>query len=157
MTAWIGKWLLGVALAALAASLAETLVSQGPIRRVLRLAGGILVAAALLRPLGTVPLEALGAVGANYRQQVDELTETYRQEGNQTLSGVIAEELAAYIVDKAESLGLETQAQVTVEADGEGTPLPREVRLTIPRDQELAQWLAEELGIPEEAQYWQEE
>ena len=156
MTDWIRTWLLGIVAAAAAASLAECLVSQRAIRRVARLAGGVLMVLAMLRPLGSLSPAELPLSYPAYREEIDALTERYQAEQNSTLSALIAEETAAYIVDKAAALGLETEAEVRVAPDGEGVPLPREVRLTIPRDSALSDWLAEELGIPAEAQYWQE-
>ena len=150
------EWLLGVTAAALLAALADCLVSQGAIRKIARLAGGLLLLAALLRPLGSLPLGELSVSFAEYRRQTAELTEHYRAEQSAVCAAVIEEELGAYIVDKAAGMGLRTEARVTAGPGAAGAPLPEEVRLTIPMDPVLSAWLETELGIPAEAQDWQE-
>ncbi len=153
MTAWMKQWLLGVVAAALAASLADCLVVQPPLKRLAKLAGGILLALALLRPLTALP--PVAASLEDYRRQAEETVQASQREQHSTLSAIIEEELAAYIVDKAAGMGLETAVRVAVAPDGEGTPLPQAVYLTIPPDSALSAWLEEALGLPPEAQFWQ--
>ena len=148
MTGFVRQWLLGIVAAALAAALADCLISQASVRRLARLAGGVLMALALLRPLGAlagIPLSL-----EDWRGRREALTEQYQAAQNETLTAIIEEETAAYIVDKAAELGLETQ--VRVQAGAQGASL--EVWFTIPRAEALAQWLEEALGIPAEAQHW---
>lgn len=157
MMDWIREWLLGVTATALLAALADCLILQGAIRRIARLTGGLLMMVALLRPLESLPLEGLSLSFADYQRQVSELTEHYRREQNTAYSAIIEEEIGAYIVDKAAGMGLRTEASVTAAPDEAGLPMLQEVRLTIPEDPLLSDWLETELGIPAEAQYWQEE
>lgn len=157
MMDWIRQWLLGVAATALLVTLAEGFVAQEALRRLTRLVGGVLLALALLRPLGNLPGEEMDLSLAEYRREMEELTEQYHREWDMTYSAIIEEELAAYIVDKAADMGLETKAQVRVSVDERGILLPVEAQLTIPEEPILSGWLDEELGIPTQAQYWQEE
>lgn len=148
-------WLLGVTAASFLLAAAESLVTQEAIRRVLRLAGGVLLVLVMLRPL-------LGLAGAEweprweeYQARQEELTENFAREQQEELAAIIAAEVAAYISDKAEEMGLD--CTVTVETGTvEGVPLPRSVSLSIPRQEALSRWLAEELNIKEDAQRWQE-
>ena len=99
MTGFVRQWLLGIVAAALAAALADCLISQASVRRLARLAGGVLMALALLRPLGAlagIPLSL-----EDWRGRREALTEQYQAAQNETLTAIIEEETAAYIVDKA--------------------------------------------------------
>lgn len=148
MTGFVRQWLLGVVAAALAAALADCLISQASLRRLARLAGGVLMALALLRPLGTLAGVSLSL--EDWRGRREALEAQYRSAQDETLTAIIEEETAAYIVDKAAELGLETR--VRVRAAERGASL--EVWLTIPRAEALARWLEETLSIPAEAQHW---
>ena len=148
MTGFVRQWLLGIVAAALAAALADCLISQASLRRLARLAGGVLMALALLRPLGTLAGVSLSL--EDWRGRREALEAQYRSAQDETLTAIIEEETAAYIVDKAAELGLETR--VRVRAAERGASL--EVWLTIPRAEALARWLEETLSIPAEAQHW---
>ena len=146
MTGFVRRWLLGIVASALAAALADCLISQAALRRLARLAGGILMALALLRPLGALPGVSLSL--EDWRGQREALEEGYRAAQEETMTAIIEEETAAYIVDKAAELGLETQVRVRAAEGG------MEVWLTAPRQEALARWLEETLAIPAEAQHW---
>lgn len=148
-------WLIGVTVISLLLSLAETLVTQEGVRRVLRLAGGVLIILTMARPLlrwaGEIPAISL----AQYAQETAALEENFAAEQEEMLSALIAEEVGAYISDKAEELGLSCTAAVEVAVEG-GVPLPRAAVLSIPYCEELSIWMARELKIERECQTWQE-
>ena len=157
MMEWMRQWLLGIVAAALLTALAESLISQKSMRYVARLIGGILMLTAFLRPLGQLSPGRLDASFEEYKTQVEAMTKQYRTEQNKTYSAIIEEELAAYIVDKAAEMGIETEARVAVEMGEDAVLRRKEVHLTVPKTSELERWLEEELEIPSQAQYWQEE
>ena len=76
--------------------------------------------------------------------------------GKEELAAIIAGRTAAYISDKADALGLEVSVRVETEPGEEGTPLPVSAELEGPYSQDLADWIAGELGIPAERQVWHE-
>ena len=152
----IRTWLLSVSCAALLLALADALMPKGTVKKVGKLTGGLILFLAVVSPVARLDEWDLAGWIGSYRAQAAMAAVRLEETDANLLESIIAEETAAYIVDKAAALGLETEAEVRVAPDGEGVPLPREVRLTIPRDSALSDWLAEELGIPAEAQYWQE-
>lgn len=153
----VRRWLLGIVITAFAAALARSLAPQGRQQAVVRLAAGLLLAAAVLRPLGEIrwegmdlDLSALDGGGA-------EQAEIYRRENEEALSAIIERRCAAYILDKADRLGLDCRVTVRCAVGGSGVPLPDTATITGPYSSQLAAYIQEEVGIPAEKQIWLEE
>ena len=140
-------WLLGLTAAALAVSLLTAMLPKGEtIRRIAGLAGGLILLLAVVQPLLRVRWEEL-----TWRY------ETYQREAYaNSLSGDIADRTAAYISEKAASLGIDCRVQVEVRTE-DGLPLPYGASLDVERDQVLSDYMAQELGIPASRQSWQPE
>ena len=139
-------WLLGLTAAALAVSLLTAMLPKGEtIRRIAGLAGGLILLLAVVQPLLRVRWEEL-----TWRY------ETYQRAYADSLSGDIADRTAAYISEKAASLGIDCRVQVEVRTE-DGLPLPYGASLDVERDQVLSDYMAQELGIPASRQSWQPE
>ena len=149
-------WLLGVVLTALAGALARQMAPRGREEGMVRLAAGLLLAAALLRPLGEIQWEDLAVAAGSFPGGAEAQAERYRQEQTAALSAVIAEKTAAYIWDKANALGLDCQVTVTTAAGESGIPLPDRVTIRGPYSEALSAVIQEEVGIPAEKQIWLE-
>ena len=150
-------WLIGVTVTAFLLAIAETLVSQEGVKRVLHIAGGVLLIIVMIRPLLGVSLEEVGFSIAAYERDVESLTENFTAQQQEDLSAIIEDEVAAYIWDKTQSMGLTCEVTVEMKEGEEGVPLPDTVALSVPYHEELSAWLEEEMGIPPERQVWQEE
>ncbi|MBE7003798.1 MAG: stage III sporulation protein AF [Ruminococcaceae bacterium] len=151
--AFFQQWLLGVLACALLVSAAVQLCPEGSVKKIARFTGGLLLLLAMLRPLGEVSPELLGWDAPDYREAVAWLELELGRESERALADGIAEELGAYIEDKADSLGAEVSAEVTVTSRG-GAPAPERVTLHGAYNGALAEWIAAELGITEERQIW---
>ncbi len=151
----VRMWLLGVTLTSFFLSLAETLVSQDGVRRVLRLSGGVLLILVMVRPLLGLMGETPAFSFSRYAEEAAALEENFARSREETLSALIAGEVAAYISDKAEELGVPCGVTVEVAVE-DGVPLPRTAVMTIPYHAGLSQWMERELKIGEEDQVWQE-
>lgn len=151
----VRMWLLGVTVTSFLLSLAETLVTQEGVRRVLRLSGGMLLILVMVRPLLGLVGEVPAFSFSQYAEEAAALEENFEQRQEETLSALIAEETAAYISDKAEEMGISCGVTVAVGVE-DGVPLPKAVEMTIPYHAGLSQWLERELKIGEEKQVWQE-
>ena len=88
-------WLFGLTAVSVLLSLAETLVSQEGIRRVLRLAGGVLMILILLQPLTRIDPSELEISLDDYRQEASDLRESYARQQQEELAAGIAAELDA--------------------------------------------------------------
>ena len=150
-------WIIGITVASMLLGAADTMVTQSGIKRVLRLAGGILLLIVLLGPLAGISGGEVAFTSAGLQQEAEALEEQFRQEQQNALAAIIAEEVSAYISDKAQTMGISCEVHVETEVGGEGVPVPVRVRLETPYHPELSAWIEEELEIPEERQIWQEE
>lgn len=139
-------WLLSVTAAALAVALAQALTPEGTVKKIGALAGGMVLLLVMVRPVLAVDLEALTDRTAAYVPQ------TEIRQGEQMMKSLIAQKTSAYIVDKGAAMGVSCRAEVTVETDSSGWPVPWAAQLTGPftPDQRAAmsKALEEELGIP---------
>ena len=150
------EWLTSIVVVTLLLSVAQTLVPEGSIRRVASFVGGLILLAALLRPVLGADLERLRLVMDDYEQALQEAREELASSGETELTERIEERTAAYISDKADALGLEVSVRVKAAAGPDGVSLPDRVELTGPYSRELADFMARELGIPAERQVWHE-
>lgn len=157
MITGLKNWLLGVILTAFASAMARQMTPKGKEQAVVRWVSGLLMILALLRPLVHVSWEGIPLAVGSIQSQTDDVAEEYRQTQKDQLSGIIAEQTEAYICNKAQALGFFVEAQVTVAVGDNTLPLPDRAVLTGPYKEELATWIAEEVGIPAERQIWLEE
>lgn len=149
------EWLTAVAAVALLLSVAQMLVPVGPLRDTAAFIGGLILLTVLLRPALNIDIEDL-------RLNIEDLAEvTERRQAeleavaDAALRERIESETAAYISDKASSLGLTLRVRVTAEDRG-GVPVPVRAELTGPRSEALSRWMETELGLPAEGQVWNE-
>ena len=149
------QWLLGVVLTAFAGGLARQLAPKGRERALVGLVCGLLLTLALLEPLAELEWAAAARDWPGPAEAA--LAESYRQEGQAALSAVIAEKTEAYILDKADRLGLRCAVEVAVSAGESGIPLPDAVTIRGGYSAALAACIEEEVGVPPEKQIWLEE
>ena len=146
-------WIIGVTVAAMVLAAAQALMPEGAVKRIGRLTGSLILVSALLHPLVSLDYTALSALSFD-------LTERIEREEETTMKPIIEQELAAYIVDKGESLGAEVSAAVTCVPDENGVPIPRTAVVTgdLSPDQReaLSALVKNDLGIPIEGQSYQE-
>ena len=150
------EWLTSIVVVTLLLSVAQVLVPEGSIRRVASFVGGLILLAALLRPVLGADLERLRLDLDGYEQELQNAREEFSSAGDTELAERIAERTAAYISDKAEALGLEVTARVETDLGADGVPVPSGVEVTGTRSEELASYMEKELGIPRERQVWHE-
>ena len=153
----VRSWLLGIVLTSLAGGLARQLAPQGKEQAMVRLAGGLLLALAILRPLAVGGWEGLELPAGSFAFQSEEQAEIYRKNQQDALSAIIAEKTEAYIWDKANQLGLDCTVTVTAAVGENGLPLPVSAVIRGPYSEALARCIEEEVGIPAEKIIWQED
>ena len=157
MMGGLRAWLLGIVLTAFAGGLARQLTGQGREQAVVRLVGGLLLTLALLQPLSKLDWEGPALEAASFRVQSGEQAEIYRKNQAEALRTIIEEKTGAYILDKANRLGLDCTVSVTAAAGESGIPLPDTVTIRGGYSEMLAVCIEEEVGIPAEKQFWLEE
>lgn len=160
MTELVRSWLLGITCAAMVLALAESLAPEGSVKRVCRLAGGLILMLAAISPVLKLEEADLKEITERYQTGVQEYREKLEEENDFLYESIIEENAAAYILDKAEELGISCQVSVTVAWTQEGVPQIHSARITGAMTQqqrsELSRILEQDLGIPVSLQYYKE-
>ena len=150
------QWILGITCAAVIGALAESLSPEGGAKRVGRLAAGLLLFLAVVRPLAQPDWDALSAAVTRYRLEAAGYAQALEEENRELVKAVIEARTAAYISDKAAALGAECTARVVYRWGEDGEILPQSVTLrgsfTDGQRADLSRTLEGELGIRAEDQ-----
>ena len=150
------EWLTSLVAVSMLLSVARTLVPEGSIRKISSFTGGLILLVVLLRPLLGADLSRLDLHLEDCERAIGQRQEELASAGEAELAGIIEERTAAYISDKADTLGLAVKVQVETKPAGDGVPVPWRAELWGPRSPALATYMEEELGIPGERQVWHE-
>lgn len=144
--------LVGVAAAALCGGAAVLFAGGKAMKEVLRLATGLAILLAVLRPLSEFRLPDVFGRGGEMRQTVQmNCNETQRSLGN-----AAAQQVEDYVEQRASQMGIPCTAVLQLEQDAEKT-LVTGIQLTCSRNtdtQALSQMIVSECGIPKELQIW---
>ncbi len=150
-------WLLGLCAAALLGVVCST--AAGEDRPVLRLTTGLVLLLVLLSPVVDFNLSELSEIWAESRYLAENVAKNAEIESQAALMEGISAQTEAYILDKAQDMGLHLSVEVTV-VMGERYPYPAAVALTgrstTAQRQQINRWLREELAIAEEDVTWNE-
>ena len=155
----VREWLLGVLCAAVLAALADRLPPQGAAGKIGRMAGGLLLLIAVVRPVVQADLSALASASLPVWEEIGEAAWAETDMG--LLKNIIGEETGAYILDKAEELGIPcTRVEVTCE-EKDGVPYPSSVRISGPigeaQRRALSRTIEADLAIPADRQTYESE
>ncbi len=153
----VREWLTSIVVVTMLLSVAQTFIPEGTIRKIASFTGGLILLAALLQPVLRTDLGRLRLDLSDYASAIEERRAELDSGEKEELAGLIAERTAAYISDKASTLGVAVTAQVETEMGDGGVPVPVSVRLRGDRSEALAAYIEGELGIPRERQVWHEE
>lgn len=155
----IRNWLIGVTAAAMVVALADSLVPEGAVKKIGKLAGGLLMIVAILQPLAGLNYETLAAALANYRMETEGYSSALKTENERLMKTIIEEQTGAYIQDKAGELAVVCTAQVTCQVTGDGNLYPASVviygELTQEQVNALSRIIEGDLAIPAENQRYE--
>ena len=157
MIAALRGWLTSVIYAAMVISVAESMVPSGGMKKVVSFTGGLLLLVMLVKPLGNVDAGFLQMPYDHYIRSVEIRRAELEKKHLLEMGEIIEQRTAAYISDKADTLGLEISVRVETERNTDGLPVPASAELTGVYSQELAVYMEKELGIPRERQVWHED
>ena len=155
----ITAWIRALAGAAGFCAIALALCPEGRPKRGLRAACGVVMAAALLSPALGLDMQALPEAVARYGEAARSVAGEAGQEADRLNRTIIERECAAYILDKADALGISAaDAAVTARWSEEGFWYPWESQVSCPEGGRaaLSEAIEAELGIPPERQSWEE-
>ena len=148
------QYVLSLTAAALLGGVLLACVPEGSGRKILRLVCGILLTVTALKPLGQLRLPDLDALSGEYRQQAEAAVAMGQEMARLEAQEGICKALEAYILDKAEVMGVSLEVNIALNENG----LPISVRLSgaVPpgAKKRLQSIIETDLGIPKEAQTW---
>ena len=147
-------WLLSIIAAGLVLAILYALVPKGRLRPIVRTTGGVALMLVILQPVLGFDFRDFAVSYQDYAQEIQALTEEYREADAAELAAIIEQRTAAYISDKGAALGVNCHAVVETELRS-GVPYPCAVTLDVERNEALAACIAADLGIGKEAQVWQ--
>lgn len=138
---------------------ALSLCPEGGVKRVLNIACSAALLCVIIQPISEFDYSVYALELAKNRQQEDALISAGTEFSDSLNRLVIEERYEAYILDKAEKLGLEMSGvSVTAEWSMEGLWVPSSAELRCAENEalrrELSGILEAELGIPAERQQW---
>lgn len=152
----VRQWITGLAAAAVIGALAQCLMPEGSVKRAGKLAVGLLLMLAVVRPVAQLDYDALSGALARYQLQAEGYGDALELENRALVKSIIEEQLAAYISDKAEELGITCTVRVVCRCGEDGDIWPESAEVTGELTQEqrgrLARLLETELAIREENQ-----
>ena len=157
---WLCAYILQVTSAALVCGLLRMIVGKsGAVAGTLRMITAVFMLIMLLSPLDTFTLKELPDILDEFSGDADGVVASGEQYRYHEMSSIIKERTEAYIFDKAAAF--DAELSVNVGLSGDDVPFP----ITVTIDgaispygkARLSKIIADELGIPMEAQTWKNE
>ncbi len=135
------------------------LMPEGGVKKAASIACTVVLIMTILIPLSKLELTEYSVELAKYREMGNELTDKGTEIRDSMSRTVIQQECEAYIMDKAETLGIEiAEVKVTAFWSGEGVWVPESVKIqsgcSEAERKRLSDVIFAGLGIPAENQEW---
>ena len=157
MTAF-GTYLTGLVAAAVLIAVAAAVTPEGPAKKVVLLAGGLILVLAMLDPIRQVTPQAMAGYIARQQLTLSESLSGVQVGSTRIQAQIISEQAETYILTKAEALGLDLSVQVETAVE-DLYPYPWAVRLrgtfTQTQKEVLERYIETNLAIPLQRQTWQ--
>lgn len=155
------SWIRGIIYTAVFCSVALALTPNGRVKNAEKLLCGIVLLAAILSPIFSVNSETYASEAAYYAETAKRLAGEGKENTERLNRTLIEQELCAYILDKAESIGIHiSSVAVEVAWDDAGYWYPISASISGSASEadteRLKDVIEAELGIPEERQEWSE-
>lgn len=152
----VREWLTTVVTVTMLLSVAQTIIPEGRIGKIFSFSSGLVLMLVLIQPVLEIDMDHMVFRSEAYGEQIRVCREKLEQNARAEWETIIEQETAAYILDKADALELEISAEVRAETGADGLPVLT-AELAGEPSEVLAEYLAEELGIPRERQVWNHE
>lgn len=121
-----------------------------------KLTAGLFLALTAIRPLAQIELTDLSEFSLDHSLAASSAAAMGEDLAADAMADIIKSQSEAYILDKAEALGLDVEVEVSIST--EGSPLPAAVhihgKISPYAKAQLEAVLTEEFGIPKEDQQW---
>ena len=148
-----GSYLLQIVTAAILCSMIITITGKSNFSKSVQFLTGLVMVLIIIKPLANeqFDIDILDALSVS--TDASAIIERSKEVADSALTAVITDSVTAYIQDKATAFGAEISVDIDVKDGlpdsvtiiGEISPYAR---------RQLSKWISNELGIPEEEQYW---
>lgn len=150
----IKSYLVAIVAACMVTVVASVLVQKSPLRKIVRLIGGILILLVAITPLLRLDMSQIVDYlqGSEYSFDTSAVEQTWQSQ----LSEHIKQTTETYIENEAERLGATVQATVTLTEEEYPVPCHAVLIGTVDADQmeTLSEYMETSLGIPRTEQEW---
>lgn len=155
----IRSWLIGITAAALIAAVADCMTPEGTVKKIGKLAGGLLMLIAILKPAISLDYSTMAGILADYRLTQSGYDTALESENQRLIKSIIEEETSAYIQDKAAETGASCTVEVICVCDDAGNLYPGSVcvtgDLTVEQAEVLRRLIESDLAIPAQNQQYE--
>lgn len=155
----LAEYIISVSAAALLCGILNSMTVKVTAKEILRLVSGLFLAFCVISPVSNLRLPELSEVGADWEREAAAAAQAGEDMAHDAVSDSISEQLEAYILDKAGSMGLDIRVEITLDPL-EGY-LPRTLTVLgdapVQKRKRFIQEIAEDLGIREEDVIWTQE
>ena len=144
---FIRSWVGSIAAATMLLSVIAALVPKTSAKRAVMLCGSVIMTAVIISPIKNFDSEVLCGYGEEYAKTAETMAAALFEENENLSAGIIEKNLGAYILERADSMGIE--CGVDVKCTGK-TPQSATVRVaTIGDGAMLSDMIKTECGIME--------
>ena len=148
----IRVWIVSISAATMIAAVARALAPKNAAGKAVSFGGAALVMLALLAPLGSVDMDKFEDYTRKLNGEIELRAEALSEENQKLQRDIIENEIAAYILQRAEEVGVSCEVSVFF-ADGFSHSVSIELPSGDGREQ-LTEIIADECGIPRERQMY---
>ncbi len=151
------EYLLGILCAAIVCGLVvHFLGEKGSHGALVKLIAGAFMAFAVIQPIAGVRLSSIGSITDQFTLDAEDAMGKGQNLSKSALAESIKTQCEAYILDKADAMGLDLAVEVSLSSDD--LPVPTAVRLSGSASpyhkSKLTAVIADDLGIAKEHQTW---
>ena len=152
----LAEYIISVSAAALICGILNSMMLKGTAKEVLKLVSGLFLAFCVIRPVSDIRLPELADIGESIREEAASAVTAGEEMAMDSARDSISEQLEAYILDKAASLGLDIQVEVFLTQDDSFLPESVTIRGsgTAQQKKELMEEITDALGITQEDITW---
>lgn len=152
----VSEYIFSVCGAALVCTVLKPFLKKGTAAGVGKLVTGVFLLLTVLHPLKGLAVPLLDGFTADYRTEAQQAVFSGEESTYRALAAFIKDRSAAYILQKADAVGLQLEVEVVV--SGDTLPVPQKVYITGAAApyarQQLQEIIRRELGIAKENQIW---
>lgn len=149
-------YLLAVAAASLLAGVVLSLLPQGRMHGIVRLVGALIIVLTVVSPVLKLEIDTMPVGSEEIHTDASDIQERALEESELLFSQLIKERCEAYILDKADQMGLELEVQIIMGHDGYPHPIGVKLSgdISSADARSLGAAIEQELGISIQQQEW---